>query len=433
MNMYEERDEHEEARRLLAPLASEPTRPSMVDVSRAVADGRRRLRTRRIAGVGTVAAVTALVVAGVPAALAAVRAPDAPPVASGSPTATPSPSPNPSLTPYPVPTTEPEPAPEPPTSCELELPPVPPDANPSIAFGTDPTGRIVYGKYYQPVSEDETSIQQVLWIDGEAVPIDVPGVDPNIHAVNSSGWAVGTSLDDGEADRHVAWIYHDGQVTELAGDDVDARAITEDGVVLGTRAGGAVPVVWDSPEALPADLPVPASVGSYFMSELLPDGTAVGFRFDDTLVGHSYVWWPDGSVQEIPLPEFDGEQFGFRARFLNGHLVVGEATLFGATEDGGDRWYAAVYDLRTGEFTRLAEDAPVEMLALNRHGWIAGEVEDGQARLWTPEGGLLPLPDLGVDSEYPPTYVQWVTDDGRVVTGEVETGGTRRAAVWRCD
>jgi hypothetical protein len=396
--MHQDHDEYEEARRLLAPFASEPTRPSTVDVQRAMADGRRGLRTRRLAGVGAVAAVTALVVAGVPVALAAVRAPLNPPVAAATvtPSATPTPTPSPSPESFPVPTASPEPAPEPPTSCELELPPLPADASQSWAFGTDPTGRIVFGKYHQPAGPDLTSITPVLWIDGEAVPLDGAGEDPNIAAVNSSGVAVGSGfVGETEAEiRRVAWIYQDGEVTELAGDDAEPFAITDDGMVVGTVSDRTVPVVWPSPDAPAEQLPTPELTDNWIISEVKPDGTIVGFNNDD--LENSFVWWPDGSVQAIPMSKVDGEWFGFRAYALNGHVVVGEAWY--------DGWFqsAAAYDLATGEYRFLSQDAPL---------------------------------DLGLHNEYGPNRPTSVTDDGRTITGVVEAAeaeGLSRAAVWRC-
>jgi hypothetical protein len=425
--MHQDHDEYEEARRLLAPFASEPTRPSTVDVQRAMADGRRRLRTRRLAGV---AAVTALVVAGVPVALAAVRAPLNPPVAAATatPSATPTPTPSPSPESFPVPTASPEPAPEPPTSCELELPPLPADASQSWAFGTDPTGRIVFGKYHQPAGPDLTSITPVLWIDGEAVPLDGAGEDPNIAAVNSSGVAVGSGfVGETEAEiRRVAWIYQDGEVTELAGDDAEPFAITDDGIVVGTVSDRTVPVVWPSPDAPAEQLPTPELTDNWIISEVKPDGTIVGFNNDD--LENSFVWWPDGSVQAIPMSKVDGEWFGFRAYALNGHVVVGEAWY--------DGWFqsSAAYDLATGEYRFLSQDAPLDIWSMNRHGWVVGEA-DGYAGLWTPEGGLLRLPDLGLHNEYGPNRPTSVTDDGRTITGVVEAAeaeGLSRAAVWRC-
>lgn len=422
--MNEQHDEYEEARHLLAPLEIEPTRPSTVDLQQAMADGRRRLRTRRVAGVGTVAAVAALVVAGVPAALAAVRAPDTPPVAgTSSPTATSSPSP----APFPVPAASPEPAPEPPTRCRLELPPVPADAMQSHAFGADPTGRIVYGKYFQRLT-GAAEVQPVLWIDGELVAVDIPGNDANITAVNSSGVAVGSSVvgESEEEIRQVAWIYHDGEATELAGENAEPFAITEDGTVLGTRADRTVPVVWRSPEAAPEDLPRVGS--SLILSEITPDGAVVGFRLADP--ERSFVWWPDGTVQDIPRPELDGETLGFRAEALNGHLLVGEATLW--EEENGWISYIAGYDLRTEEYTILSQGPPLELWAMNRLGWIGGEA-DGYASLWSPEGGLLRLPDLGAHHEHGPNLPHWIAEDGRTITGVVEVEGASRAAVWRCD
>lgn len=90
------------------------------------------------------------------------------------------------------------------------------------------------------------------------------------------------------------------------------------------------------------------------------------------------------------------------------------------------------YDLTTGEFTDLSGSASIQPWGWNRHGWFVGETDEFGG-LWTPEAGLLRLPDLGAQNGYPPSSPRSVTDDGRTVVGDVtDPGGDQHAAVWRC-
>lgn len=424
--MRDERDEHEEARRLLTPLAGEPAAPSSVDVRRAIADGRRHLRTRRLTGVGAVAAVTALLVAGVPMVVDAARgAGDRPPAADPATTGAISPSP-PS-------------APAPPTECELELLPEPAGLAESVAFGSGPTGRIVYGQSLAEVAENAPEPElprPTLWIEGEPVPISIDGGAVTVRDVNSAGTAV--LLDEEVTGEDVegqarSWRYQDGAVTRLAGANVRAKAINEQGVIAGTRAGRTVPVVWPSPGSDPVDLPLPAGYEKVTVTDIADDGTVVAFAERSTGPGRALLWRPDHSLLELPVPELEWGPVSFPASSYQDGLVTAAVLVEDPTGDG--RYRILQYDLATGRFDDLSSEAPLDPtspLPWNRHGWLAGEASAGQAALWTPTGGLVPLPDLG-NHDWFANLPASITDDGHTVVGTVtDRDWESHAATWHC-
>src|SRR6266508_2723411 len=115
---------------VLRPLAGEPRAPSMVDIARALADGRRRRRVRKIKVYCASTAAAVLVLAG-GAALVAPRPDARPPLVAESSPAVPQPSP-PTQPSAPAPTAQPSashPAsantPSAPVSCKVERLPIP--------------------------------------------------------------------------------------------------------------------------------------------------------------------------------------------------------------------------------------------------------------------------------------------------------------------
>lgn len=417
MDDYQEQD----ARRLLAPLAGEPAGPTAVDIRRAVADGRRQLRTRRVAGVGMVAAVTALVAVGVPVALGRpVPTGDPPPLVTG--TAPPQPSPT---------------GPTAPTACELEHLPVPDGAPDSLVTGGDPTGRFILGSSYHGAGQ----MQVLIWGDGEPVPVDIPGYDASLVDANAHGVAVGDSFASAaDLDSRQAWIYRDGHVTRLPGENVSAVAVNDAGVVVGSQFGPdqtSVPVVWRSPAAEPEPLALPGAGWSAEATAVDVDGTVVGSgavreEFPDP-PAHSFVWLPDGTRQELPWPTIDGQTAsGFGAGSIQGGVVTGHAR---EVIDDSWQFHPFRYDLRSGEFTPLAGQVPIAVEEWSATGWVVGHTTDGLMLVAGPRLVELPYPKLPVDPDdrfgnLP--VVRLVSDDGRTIAGQVFTDDGYRAVVWRC-
>ena len=121
---------------LLRSLDPEPPTPSTVDITRAIAAGRKR-RVRRGVGYAGAAAVTTLVVAGVAVAVGQNGANPSKPSPKTPVAASPTPKGD-----YTIPGTKDwaAPAAVPPTSCTIEKLPVPDGVKMALVSGGDPSG-----------------------------------------------------------------------------------------------------------------------------------------------------------------------------------------------------------------------------------------------------------------------------------------------------
>lgn len=414
-------DQDDLARRLLAPLAGEPAGPSTVDIRRAMAEGRRRLRTRRVAGVSVAAAMTVLVAAGVPVALDATRnvAEHPPPLGTPSGPATPTPA-----------------GPAPPDACEREDLAVPDEAYQSLVSGGDPTGRFILGVTY---FWDAPAERVVVWDGGEPIPVEVPGEDPGLDDINSSGVGVGSSFLSDE--NQVSWLYQDGAVQQLP-DGYHAIAINEQGAIAGSVGshGQRRPAVLRSPAADPEELSVPGPSWDVTATDVGADGTVVGNGYDLDQVprppDHGFVWSPDGIRRQLPAPLIDGKPSGgFLPHSIRDGVVTGLAIEL-LEEDDGFTYRLFEYELRTGEFTDLSAHASFVPYEWNSRGWMVGYTEGELLLQAGPVQVPLPHPELPENPEDRflnlPT-VELLSDDGRTVAGDVRVDETPRAVVWRCE
>jgi uncharacterized membrane protein len=394
---------------LLQSLDDEPHTPSTVDISRAIAVGRRR-RIRRRVGYAGAAAVTALAVAGVSVAGGLIS--HAPPLAAatGAPRAT---------------------APAPPTGCTLNRLPAPDNAPMALVSGADRTGRYIVGRSYPKAG----GYQAVIWHDGNGQNVMLPGdLEESLQDVNSTGTAVGWSYaGGGGADTGpVPYVYYDGKVSKLPGvRRGSAYAINDAGAIAGDDNGHAA-LVWPSPTAKPTRLPVPAGTSKAVAIDIDEDGTTVG-TIDN---GRPYVWFPDGTHRELPMPSLDGKQaatavvFSIRNGWATGVATDGlgrKGTKTKGVKTGAVRW-----NVRTGEvgvFGGLAMGAN----ATNPQGWQVGTDEQGRAVLLAGAATVV-LPDLA--SHQPgglSNIAATLSDDGRTIAGQSDDAtGTIQAVVWRC-
>jgi uncharacterized membrane protein len=422
----------EYARLLLAPLYGEPATRSTVDIRRAVAEGRRRRRSRQVLGYAAIAVLTALALAGLPAADRLL--PGAGPVpkggsptAAGSPTvAAPSETAPPEQTaPAKTPPEQSSPAtgaPPAPTTCTLARLPIPPDHNMGLVTGADPTGRYLLGRAYPG------PYQVLIWDNGRQIKVDVPGTDQSLRDINSGGTAVGVSY----TDRVVPWVYHDGKVSPLPGvTSGEARGINEAGVIVGARSNSAgdIPVRWASLSSAAMDLPLP-SKGDWrgLAFDVDEDGTVVGTlrpmgSNDDA--DHAYVWPPGGTPRELPVPIIDGARatmsraFTIRYGWVTGFAQRGNTSV-------AVRWNVHTSELRTfPQFWTRASTA-------NRYGWQVGTAPNGQA-VFLSDSGLVTLPDLAGHRQLYDNIATSVSDDGRTIGGQADDrNDVIQAVVWRC-
>ncbi|GAA3729867.1 hypothetical protein GCM10022225_09320 [Plantactinospora mayteni] len=429
---------------LLRSLDDEPRTPSTVDISRAIAAGRRR-RVRRGVGYAGAATVTALAVAGASVAGGVFGHAPAQTAATGAPQTTAAAPPRADRL---IPGTAgwSAPAVSPPTSCTLDRLPLPDDAPMAVVSGADPTGRYLVGRSY-PRSG---GYQAVIWQDGGVRKVTLPGDrEELLHDVNSTGTAVGWSYPDGEADAGpLPYVYRDGKVSKLPGvRSGSAYAINDAGAIVGDDDTGHAALVWPSATAAPVRLPVPAGASESTARDIDEDGTTVG-TIDNQ---RPYVWFPDGTHRELPMPTLNGERattarvFGIRNGWATG--VAGDGlrrpgsdpkAAPGAGPVGPDgresegRTTAVRWNVRTGE-VRVSDELRYGADAVNAQGWQVGTDKQGRAVLVTDTATVV-LPELVARTpDGLSTIATTLSDDGRTVAGQSDDAtDTIQAVVWRC-
>src|SRR5437763_4052510 len=217
---------------VLRRLDGPPPDTSTVDIGRAVTEGRRRRRIRRLTGLLSAGTATAVVLVAVPVAAGALR-PSGPLPGlvtmdgSGLPTGTAAVA------------AQPPPAPPARTIARLPVP----QGEVSPVTGGDPTGRYLVGRSYP---DDTGGRPLLMWHDGVVRQIDVPGDDQAFSDVTSTGDAVGATFIVG---RSTGLAYLNGKLHQLAGTDSEARAINAQGGVVGTADKRAV--LWRSATTAP--------------------------------------------------------------------------------------------------------------------------------------------------------------------------------------
>ncbi len=418
--------DEESARAVLGALDDEPDTPPAISISRAVAEGRKRRRARRVGGYSAAAGVTALMLVGVAVAVPAWRGGHSSPT-SGAPSSVA--TSNRAATPtnaawaatYPA-----VPEVKAPTQCQIKKLPLPDGRKMSLVTGADPSGRFLLGRTY-PDPLKSFHYNMVIWDRLVPKAVEVPGDDQDLKDINTHGVAVGDSYVGAGL---TAWLYRDGKVSKLpGGDGAEARAINEANVVVGGR--NSKPIVWRSIDSKPVELPLPAGADSGEAMGIDEDGTIVGFvatSGPNSRVEHTpYAWLPNGLGQELKVPApasgkaVDPADPGAHAFTIRNGWVIGNAN------HSAVRW-----DLRTGE-PRVFPQFFVQAESVNTHGWQVGTDPTGRA-VFLSDSGTVVLPDLaphkaGESTNIPST----VSDDGKVIGGqEDDQAGVIRAVVWTC-
>jgi hypothetical protein len=126
------------------------------------------------------------------------------------------------------------------------------------------------------------------------------------------------------------------------------------------------------------------------------DGTTVGTVDDE----RPYVWFPDGTHRELPMPDLDGEPAATaRVSSIRNGWATGLAT-DGSGRDGSKpsaeskapaaRTTVVRWNVRTGE-VRATAGMNLGATFANAHGWQVGVDKKGRAVLVT-DAGVLPDP-----------------------------------------
>ncbi|MFG3688919.1 hypothetical protein [Micromonospora sp. NPDC047740] len=414
-------DEHVADR--LRWLDDEPPGPPRIDLPGAIREARRRRRNRRVAAAG-VAALGVLAMAALPAALGGDGR------AAPAPAASPSPS---------MPLPEPRPTGPWQGVCTATLLPVPGDPRAAVTGG-DPDGRWLLGRR-APQGQGRMDFGLLIWEGDRVREVELPGSMQKLTDVNRAGLAVGSSLGAGNEGR--AWAVRDGEVIRLPGGTAEgATAVNDAGRIVGYRSLGApwepgfkqLPVVWDSYQSRPVDLPLPGPQWEGTAIDIDEDGTILGAMSD----GHpdkptrAVVWRPGAARPEVlPLPQVPG---GKADRFLPLSLAGGWVT--GTAERdtkvvprNGIPRYPVRIDLRTGQADVLK--GVLWAGTGNGRGWMAGWVSDDVPSVITDTRSVkLPMPD-GWRGQRQGAVTSF-SDDGRVLGGKLESDDQVRPVRWTC-
>ncbi|GAA4963306.1 hypothetical protein [Actinoplanes utahensis] len=397
----------EQADRLLRPLRHEPEAPAGYDVSRAMAEGRRRRSLRRWSSGAALIAVTSVTAGGGTFAVAALR--DEKPI--------PAPTTTTSVAPSVVAA-----APDFPRDCTVVR--LPTDGvKKALVTSGDPEGRYLAGRLYG------TSVTTIIWKDGKILARpEMDGGDASFDDINRAGIAVGSAYVGDE--RQQAYAYADGKVTALDGEHTAASAINDAGVIAGAIGPtlSEAPARWDSVTAAVERLPLPQGITVGRARAIGEDGTIAGTVAKDSSKTESgYLWAPDGTGKAMPLPTAKGKKADyFWPTSISGGWVLGRAVF--DTEQTRD--FAALrYHLATGRYEELKTYMGYDML-LAENGWIAGTMEQPMILAGSRK---VALPRYGRLRDY---HVSSFSADGRVVGGYTSDSGSdgvgNEPLLWTC-
>ncbi|MEU8074298.1 hypothetical protein AB0B31_02530 [Catellatospora citrea] len=409
-------------------LADIGERARTYDVTeRALVLGRRRRNARRLSGVGSLAAVVALSILGV--TYLPVAQGSTPPAAPSSP-AVASPSPSWALPAVNV------------AACVPQRLPIP-KGYPlkSVVTGGDPTGRFLVGRAYPGDSRDRL----LIWEDSKVKVIRHEGEDPEFRDISSTGIAVGSSYVNG--DVQVPWIYQNGRLSRLKGENAGAIAVNDSGVAVGGMGSDDPsaddrPVVWRSPAAEPAELAVPAGMVGR-ATGIDADGTISGWvktpqeppkRGQDPVMPviptRPVVWQPDGTMRELKVPDsIDGNPVtAATAEDIHDGQVGGTLATGTTRADGRD--YAARWNLATGEVSWHAVTGRPRLVNA-----IGLAVSWDRHPVLFLDQATVPLPDVkgAPESHQAEPDIRVISTDGRIVAGYQSIDKTGVVAVaWHC-
>lgn len=327
-----------------------------------------------------------------------------------------------------------------PTRCTPQRLPIP-DGYPkkAVVNGGDPTGRFIVGRVYPTAMQP----QPVIWDNGAPTVLNMPGLDADLYDINSSGVAVGFAFVSDL--KTAAYVYHDGQRTRLKGDNAQALAINESGVIVGTlgtldKDGLSLtrPVVWRSPSAEPEALPLPPGFSLGYPAAIEDDGTIVGGAmrelFDPERV---LMWGPDGSMVDVTDRISTTDAAGRTVNvskvwdYRAGWLLVNRQL---PRELPGSSY---LFNVRTGEGRTLRTGSA---RLVNPNSWVVRGGGRGSPATIESAQEMVALPDLpgvqyGRDTS---TWISSYSDDGRTIGGYLSLMGnavddSNIPVVWHCE
>ncbi|MBV1850613.1 hypothetical protein [Catellatospora tritici] len=301
----------------------------------------------------------------------------------------------------------------------------------------DPSGRILAARGEDISGDDIVAI----WTDD--VPTAVVKVSDQVSevaAVSPNGIVVlaGMRLKDGSRGQtqytSLAWVYQDGTVTRLRGEDVFGSAVNTAGTVVGMA--GRDLVVWRDATAEPQRLAVPEGATPGAPMEITDDGTVVATLYRDG-IGRLQLWSTDGTSRPLASPDtIDGAPVvdSRIGQFADGWVSGTITTRQGETR----RRYAARWHLSDGEVEWFG-GGPGGVTAVNPQGWAVFQ-QDARLTLIHADTAV-PVPGV---PDYSPTtrtgmdmpIISLISSDGRSLVGSQTTLAknmpSRHLLRWTC-
>ncbi|MDA1360527.1 hypothetical protein O1R50_12895 [Glycomyces luteolus] len=313
-------------------------------------------------------------------------------------------------------------------ACVLQELPMPEGRYFSLVTAMSGDGDVIAYRVYPALLEGQERATY-LYEDGEAVELPLPGTEQTLTGVNSDGVAVGASWVDGLL---VPYVFRDGELWELGveggGTPTD---VNEDGDIVGySDQEYTQPVAWRDGSLKAETLQLPKGAVSGTASSIDEDGTIVGTYHTEDGFSRPYVWHPDGTGEELPMPEgADPAELFLTASVIADGWVGGN--VYSPGLETGVRW-----NLEDG--TVELTDVPMA-LAINEEGTVAGAAEP-LAVFQEEDGKVVELPGL-VDpaDNWFGDYATEISDDGELVAGQVYAGQDEadnhilKAVTWTCD
>ncbi|GIF99607.1 hypothetical protein [Catellatospora citrea] len=395
-----------EFRTLLAEADVPPTR---VDTGQVLRNGRRRVRRRRLAGVGSTLAVAVAAAVTVPLIISSPGRGQQPDPATGTaaPSATAVPSPSHS-----------------PIACSVTALAMPPEhqawqANPKFhgveVNAADPTGRYIGG--HAVIGQNFVPI---LWTDGVPKVLSIDPTTASIDAINEHGVVVGIA---GLTDRR-AYRYQAGTVTTLRAPtgkpwlypqpDVNASG----DVVMNAKPADAqddmsrtVTALWKAGSDTPVIVPLPVGAN---VQGITDDGMIFGgISNSDGFVQDAYLWDQQGQGRKLAVPG-GGTANAIAAR---GDWVTG-----GAWRDTQSDPVVMLWNLRTGAAKEVTSGLGV---FVNSSGRVINGAPVGTVLV---DGVTLTLPTVVAGGE---ATARALADDGTIF-GDSFDGRKSVPQQWRC-
>ncbi|MCH7230945.1 hypothetical protein L0U85_08795 [Glycomyces sp. L485] len=325
-----------------------------------------------------------------------------------------------------------EPAPEAAQTCVMETLPIPEGLIATQVSGMSDDGSVI-AYYALPLDQtwpDGLGAYPRLYTDGQVTEVPMPGDHPRLHDVNSEGTATGYTNIDGD---DIPYVWRDGALSQLPSPNGgQAHGINEHGDIVGALGSYLQqPVVWPADGSGPVDLPLPANAEWGMATGIGDDGTIVGYHSDGETGSKPYVWRPDGTAADLPMPEGVALADAHSVPLdLNGDWASGIIFAPGL-ENSGIRWNLAA---DTAEMTDLNYS-----VAVSAGGTVAGYLPGLPTAAFQTEDAIVELPGA-VDAAYNPSRDEAVeiSGDGTLIAGDVFVGIDEaglyywNAVTWTC-